>query len=151
MDHHIPVIDEVVREILKKMGKLYEHLLKTLSLEQGQDQDQDPKRTLCYTFFPQFHLHPSSPPTFTPSVFSPSTLYSLSAFFPSTPSQPSPPPPPLSLLTLHPLSAFSPPPFTPSQPSHPSPPLSLLPLHPLLAFSPSTLHPLSAFSPSTPS
>ncbi|CAL8398013.1 unnamed protein product [Boreogadus saida] len=28
MDHHIPVIDEVVQEILKKMGKLYEHLLK---------------------------------------------------------------------------------------------------------------------------
>ena len=29
MVHHIPVNDEVVREILKKMGKLYEHLLKS--------------------------------------------------------------------------------------------------------------------------
>ena len=29
MVHHIPVNDEVVREILKKMGKLYDHLLKS--------------------------------------------------------------------------------------------------------------------------
>ena len=29
MVRHIPVNDEMVREILKKMGKLYEHLLKS--------------------------------------------------------------------------------------------------------------------------
>ncbi|CAL8312970.1 unnamed protein product [Arctogadus glacialis] len=33
MVHHIPVNDEVVREILKKMGKLYEHLLKRSQYE----------------------------------------------------------------------------------------------------------------------
>ncbi|CAL8319598.1 unnamed protein product [Boreogadus saida] len=165
MVHHIPVNDEVVREILKKMGMLYEHLLKKLHLRQGASTAvpgpmADSARSGAGpgpgpedNFV--LHLFPSvPPPSFTPSQPPPPP--------PFTPSQPPPPPPftpsqpsfPPPFTPSQPPPAFTPsqppppPPFTPSQPSFPPP---FTPSQPPPAFTPSQPPPPPPFTPSQPS